>query len=53
MVVDNIGKVFKKALDKHTITLSYSTTANMASKMGAHNNKVESNNNKEEEINKK
>ena len=61
MAKENIGKVFKTALAKyipkghplnkimneHTIKLSYSTTANMASKMGSHNNKVENTNSEE------
>ena len=55
-----IGVAFKNALAKnipknhilysvinvHTVKLSYSTTPNMSSKMGAHNNRVESKNQK-------
>ena len=55
MVRNNIGKLFAKALEKHipkghvlhpllnkhTVKLSYSTMPSMASKVGAHNNKLE------------
>ena len=58
MAKANIGIAFKKAVKKnfpknhilhstineHTVKLSYSTTPNMAAKMGAHNNKIEASN---------
>ena len=58
MAKENIWDIFKKAMsnnfpkghflhptiNQHTVKLSYSTTPNMASKMGAHNNRVEANN---------